>query len=152
MWSNVPAAHASHPTTTRCLHQRSPTRVIRALREREAQSAIRLICALAGRRLGGRRGGRRVRSGVLCMLLLVLLELLLRPLGASGDVSVLVGEDTHGVGSDFVMDNRLVIFAYDIDPEFLLDLSDEYTGGRLGYVRLRYLISIHRIRSRDLLG
>jgi hypothetical protein len=76
---------------------------------------------------------------VLCVLLMmVLLQLLLVLLGASGNV---------GAGRNFVMDNRLLIFAYDIDPEFLLDLSDEHTGGRLGYVRLCNLISIHRIRT-----
>ena len=61
-------------------------------------------------------------------------------------------EKTHDAGRDFVMDNRLVTFAYDIDPELLLEFSNDNTGGRLGYVRICNLISIHRIRSRDLLG
>jgi len=46
----------------------------------------------------------------------------------------------------------IVLFAYDIDPESLLDLSDEHTGGRLEYVQLGDIISIHRICPRDLLG
>jgi hypothetical protein len=75
---------------------------------------------------------------LLLPLMMVLLKLLL--LGASGYVGVLVGKDTHDAGSYFVMDNRLVIFAYDINPEFLLDLSDEHTGGRLGYGQLCHLI------------
>jgi hypothetical protein len=88
-----------------------------ALFEREAQSAIRLICAPTGRREDGRRGGRRVHTGVSCVrllllllpLMMVLLKLLL--LGACGYVGVLIGKDTHDAGSYFVMDNRLVIFA-----------------------------------------
>jgi hypothetical protein len=45
----------------------------------------------------------------------------------------------------------IVLFAYDIDPEFLLDLSDEPTGG-LEYVQPCDMISIHSIFPRDLLG
>jgi hypothetical protein len=52
---------------------------------------------------------------MLCVLLLLLF-------GASGDVSVLIGEDTYDVGGDFVVDDGLVFFAYDIDTEFLLEL------------------------------
>ena len=64
-------------------------------------------------------------------------------------MGVLVGKDTHDAGSYFVMDNRLVIFAYDINPEFLLDLSDEHTGGRLG---TNNYVSICRIRSPSQIG
>lgn len=70
----------------------------------------------------------------------VLLKLVLVLLGTSGYLGVLVGKVTHDAGGDFVMDNCLVIFAYDIDPELLLDLSDKHTGGRLGYGQLCHLI------------
>jgi hypothetical protein len=63
--------------------------------------------------------------GVLLLLLkllltVVLLELILMLLGASCDVRVLIGEDTYDTGGDFVIDNGLVVFAYDIDAEFLI--------------------------------
>jgi hypothetical protein len=57
---------------------------------------------------------------LLLLLMVVLLELLLMLLGASGDVGVLIGEDAYDTGGDFVMDDGLVVFAYDIDTEFLL--------------------------------
>jgi hypothetical protein len=41
-------------------------------------------------------------------------------LGASCDLRVLIGEDAHDTGGDFVMDDGLVVFAYNIDTEFLL--------------------------------
>jgi hypothetical protein len=34
-------------------------------------------------------------------------------------VSVLVGEDADDVGGNFVVDDRLVVLAYDVDSEFL---------------------------------
>ena len=60
-----------------------------------------------------------VCTGVLCVLLLlpmvISLELLLMLLGPSGDVGVLIGEDAYNAGGDFVMDDGIVDFAYDID-------------------------------------
>jgi hypothetical protein len=53
-------------------------------------------------------------------VLLLLLKLLLMLLGASCDVRVLIGEDAYDTGGDFVMDDGLVVFAYDIDAEFLI--------------------------------
>jgi hypothetical protein len=48
------------------------------------------------------------------------LELLVMLLGASCDVRVLIGEDAYDTGGDCVMDDGLVVFAYDIDTEFQL--------------------------------
>ena len=39
--------------------------------------------------------------------------------GVGGDVGVLFGEDADDVGSNFVVDHRLVVFAYDVDTAFL---------------------------------
>jgi hypothetical protein len=53
-------------------------------------------------------------------VLLLLLKLILMLLGGSYDVRVLIGEDAYDTGGDFVMDDGLVIFVYDIDAEFLI--------------------------------
>ena len=120
--SDAPAPH-THSTKTPRLHRRSPTRVIRALHEGEAGGAVRLRCAPAGGRGDGRRRGGLVRTGVLCVLLMVmLLELLLMLLGASGNVGVLIREDAYDAGGDFVVNDGLVIVAYDTDAGFLLGL------------------------------
>ena len=48
------------------------------------------------------------------------LELVLLTLFCTcGYEGVLFGEYTHHTSSDFMMDNRFVVFAYDNDPEFL---------------------------------
>ena len=39
--------------------------------------------------------------------------------GVGGDVGVLFGEDADDVGSNFVVDDRLVVFTYDVDTAFL---------------------------------
>ena len=39
--------------------------------------------------------------------------------GVGGDVGVLFGEDADDVGSNFVVDDRLVVFAYDVNTAFL---------------------------------
>ena len=59
---------------------------------------------------GGEMGeGGLVRTGVLCVLLMVmLLELLLMLLGASGDVGALIGEDAYDAGGDCVVDQNEV--------------------------------------------
>jgi hypothetical protein len=54
--------------------------------------------------------------------MVTLLELLLMLLGASGNVDVLIGEDAYDAGGDFVVNDGLVVFAYDIDAGFLLGL------------------------------
>jgi hypothetical protein len=36
-----------------------------------------------------------------------------------GDMGVLFGEDADDVGSNFVVNYRLVVFAYDVDTAFL---------------------------------
>jgi hypothetical protein len=87
---------------------------------------------------------------LLLMLIVVVLKLLLMLLGASGDVGVLIGQDTYSVGGEFVV-NGTVVFAYNIDAEFPLDSSDEHTGGRLD-IQLCHFIPIRKIRSQDLLG
>lgn len=58
-------------------------------------------------------------AGMLCVLLVMLLELLLIPLGASGDVGVLI-EDAYDAGGDFGVEGGPVVLAHDIDAEFLL--------------------------------
>jgi hypothetical protein len=66
-----------------------------------------------------------VHTGMLCMLLLLpLLLLLTMLLRASRDVGVLIGGDACDVGGDFVVDYwmMIVVFAYDIDTESLLEL------------------------------
>jgi len=39
--------------------------------------------------------------------------------GVGGDVGVLFGEHADNVGSNFVVDYRLVVFAYDVNTAFL---------------------------------
>jgi hypothetical protein len=39
--------------------------------------------------------------------------------GVGGDVGVLFGEDADDVGGNFVVNYRLVVFAYDVDTAFL---------------------------------
>jgi hypothetical protein len=107
--SDAPAPHNPHPTKTLRLHQGSPTCIIQALRE-----------------------GGLVRTRVLCVLLMVMvLELLLILLSASGDVGVLIGEDVYDTGGDFVVNDGLLVFAHDIDAGFLLGLirTDKQLGG-----------------------
>ena len=67
--------------------------------------------------------GGWVHTGVLCVLLMVmLLKLLLMLLSASGDVGILIREDTYDMGSNFVVNDSLVVFAHNIDARFLLGL------------------------------
>ena len=40
-------------------------------------------------------------------------------LGACGEVGVLLREDAYEVGGDFVVDDRLVVLADDVNAEFL---------------------------------
>jgi hypothetical protein len=86
---------------------------------------------------------------MLCVLLLllllpmVMLKLLLMVLGASGDVGVLIGEDAYDPGGDFVVDDGLVVFTYDIDAEFLLGLirtRKHLSGVRISDLQLYHLI------------
>jgi hypothetical protein len=56
------------------------------------------------------------------LLMVLLLELLLILLGASGDVGVLIGEDVYDAGGDFVVNDGLLVFAHGIDTGFLLGL------------------------------
>ena len=51
------------------------------------------------------------------MLLKLLLRLVL--LGARGDLGVLFVEDADDARGDFVVDDRFVVFADDVDAEFL---------------------------------
>ena len=69
----------------------------------------------ARRREGRRTKERRIGSHLVLYVLLMLL-------GASGDVGVLIGEDTYDAGGDFVVNDGLVVFAYDINAGFLLGL------------------------------
>jgi hypothetical protein len=39
--------------------------------------------------------------------------------GARSDLNVGVGEDADDASSDFVVDDGFVVFAYDVDAEFL---------------------------------
>jgi len=60
-------------------------------------------------------------------------------LGASGDVGVPIEEDAYDAGGDFVVDDGgIVVFAYHIDAEFLLDLirtRNHLSGLRISNLR-----------------
>ena len=124
-----------YPTKTLHLYRGSTTRVIRA--EGEAGGAVRLGWAPAGSRGDGGRRGRLVHAGKLCVLLLLLLMLL----GASGEVSVLIGEGAYDVG-DFGW--KIVLWSWPtIDAEFLLWFirpSKHLSGVRISDLRLYHLI------------
>jgi hypothetical protein len=56
---------------------------------------------------------------VLAVLMLLLELVLLMLFRTCGNKGVLFREYTNYTSGDFMMDNRFVVFAYDIDPEFL---------------------------------
>ena len=53
------------------------------------------------------------------LLLLLLLELVLVLFSARSDVGVLFREETDDTGCDFMVDDRLVVLADDVNAEFL---------------------------------
>ena len=67
---------------------------------------------------GGVLRGGRLRLGLQVLVLLELL-LCLVLLGARGDLGVLFVEDADDARGDFVVDDRFVVFADDVDAEFL---------------------------------
>jgi hypothetical protein len=44
-------------------------------------------------------------------------------LGACGEVGVLLREDVYKVGGEFVVDDRLVVFANNVDSKFLNEIN-----------------------------
>lgn len=76
-----------------------------------------------GSGLGGTHECMRVRLLMLLLLLkkvlLLLLLLLLVLFSTSRDLSILFRKHADRAGSDFVVDDRLVVFTHDVDAEFL---------------------------------